>query len=251
MSMLFLTNNKFNTTTQAVVGTYNSVTVFHAVDRIPSTQWVTTGYGTSTSTVFSIELGSSTSISKIYLQNHNLKQFRIFYNSVTANVFTPAISETTNSATSNYFSVATTAVSSVQIQVDLATTADTEKAIGDIYIGDVMINFERNPSSANYMPILKKDRVIHRMPNEGVSVFVGNQKFKAEISWKYVSNSFTSQLLNLYETNTAFYFVPFPTTTGWDGHGYQMVWTNNFDFKYSDNNMSAGQGGKIVLEETA
>lgn len=251
MSMVFLTNNEFDTTTQATVDSANTTTVIRACDRNVKTTWTTAGYNSNTSTIFSIALDTPVSISKIFLQNHNLKQFQIFYNSATANAFTPAISETTNSATSSYFDIATVTVATVQIQCDVAMTAQTEKQIGEIYIGDLLLNLERNPNAASYKPIIKKDMVIHRMPNEGVSVFVGGTKFKGEISWKFLSNSFTSQLQTLYETNTSFYFVPFPSASEWDGRAYQVLWTNEFDFKYSDNNFSAGQGGKIVLEETA
>lgn len=251
MTMTFLTDNLFNTSTQAVVGSANTLTVMNAVDKVPDTQWITVGYNSNTSTIFSIEFESPVPISKIYIQNHNLKQFRIFYDSVTANAFTPAISQTQNSDTSSYFSFGTITVSSIQIQCDTCVDTGIEKRIGEIYIGDTLLDFERNPNAASYKPILKKDRVIHKMPNEGVSVFVGRNKFKSEISWKFVSNSFTSQLQEIYDNNTIFYFVPFPTTTSWDGKSFQTIWTNDFDFKYSDNNTSAGQGGKIMLEETA
>ena len=251
MSMIFLKNNEFNTTTQAFVDAVNTLTVNRILDRNIKTQWATVGYGTTTSTVFSIEFATSTSISRIYLQNHNLKQFRIFYNSTTASTFTPNITYTTNSETSQYFEIATTSVLSLQIQCDLAMAADTEKAIGEVYLGNVLLNLERNPSAANYKPMVLKERTVHRMPNKGVSVFIGEQKFKSELSWKFVSNSFTSQLLDIYETGSSFYFTPFPTTTAWDGKSYLVNWTNDFDFKYSDNNTGAGQGGRIILEESA
>lgn len=251
MSMIFLSDNYCNTTTQIYVDSANTLSVSNIIDRNVDSQWMTIGYATNTSTILSIEFDSATSISRIFLQNHNLKQFRIFYNSATANTFTPNLSFTTNSEGSNYLAINTVTVNSIQIQCDLAMTDDTEKKIGEIYIGNTLLSFERNPSAANYKPTLIKDRVIHRFPNKGVSTFVGKEKFKAEISWKFVTNSFTSQLLDLYTNNTILYFVPFPTSTAWDGIAYNMLWTNDFDFKYSDNNTSAGQGGKIVLEEIA
>lgn len=249
--MSFLKPNFLNTSTMVTVDAANTLTVGFAFDRNIDSQWATDGYNSNTSTIFSVALNTSTVVSRIFLQNHNLKQFRIFYNSATANAFTPAISETTNSATSHYFSVNSITVSTIQIQVDDAITADTEKMIGEIYVGDTILTFERNPNAASYKPILNKQKIIHRMPNGGVSMFVIEQKFKGEIAWKFISESFTSQLLNLYETSTTFVFAPFPTTTSWDGKAYEVAWTNDFDFKHSDNNKVSGFGGKIVIEEVA
>lgn len=251
MSMIFLKSNYFNTNTMAIVDAANTLTVNYGFDRDVNTKWVTDGYGTTTSTVFSIVLNTATAISRIYLQNHNLKQFRIFYNSTTASVFSPAISLTTNSDTSSYFSFSTQTVSTVQIQIDLGMTTDTEKYIGEIYVGDTIFEFERNPNAASYKPMINKQKIVHRMPNGGVSMFVVEQKFKAEIAWQFITESFTSQLLNLYETSSSFVFVPFPTTTSWNGKGYEVAWTNDFDFKHSSNNQISGFGGKIIIEELA
>jgi len=249
--MSFFKRNQFGTVTMAKVDAVNTSTVNYAIDHDRDTQWTTVGYGTNTSTIFSVELPTATVISQIFLQNHNLKQFRIFYNSVTANTFTPAITKTTNSDASNYFSFASITVNSIQVQVDLAMTADTEKRIGELYIGDVMLSFERNPSAANYKPLTAKQKVIHRMPNGGVTMFIVDQKYKGEISWKHLTASFTSQLQNIYDTGTTFYFMPFLTSTTWNGDAYEVAWTNDFDFRFSDNNKVSGMGGKIIIEEIA
>lgn len=251
MAMLFLRPNELNTTTIVRVDAANTLTVAYAFDRDKATKWTTIGYQTTTSTIFSIEFSTATVIDTLYLQNHNLKQFRIFYNSTTANTFTPNISETTNSATSNYYSVGTTTVSSLQIQIDRAMTTDTERTIGEIYAGSLMLSFERDPSAANYKPVVDAQKIIHRMPNGGVTQFIIANKFKAQISWKFLTESFYNSLLNIYETGTTFGFVPFPTTTSWDGKAYECAWTNDFDFKHSDNNKDAGFGGSIQIEEVA
>lgn len=249
--MRFLKKNELNTTTMVVTDAANTLTINYAFDRDPDTLWQTVGYGTTTSTIFSIQFNTNTVISNIYIQNHNLRQFRIFYNSATANTFTPAINVSSNSATAHYFSVNSITVTSIQIQVDRAITDDTEKKMGDVYAGNLMVQFERNPNFANYKPLSIKEKVIHRMPNGGVSVFIVDQKFKGEVSWKFVSESFTSQLQNIYDTNTSFVFVPFATSTAWDGRAYEVAWTNDFDFKHSDNNKQSGFGGKIIMEEVA
>lgn len=251
MSMLFLRQNELNTTTQIVVDAANTISVANILDRDINTKWVTIGYGTNTSTNFSIEFATATAIDRVFLQNHNLKQYRIFYNSLTSNTFTPAISETTNSATSNYYTFATITVSSITLQLDLATTADTEKQVGEFYVGQLMLSLERNPPANNYRPLIDRHQVVHRMPNGGVSQFIVADKFRTQLKWDFLTESFTSQLLDIYETGTTFYFVPFGTTTSWDGKAYEVAWTNDFDFRHSDNNKDAGYSGSITIEEVA
>ena len=63
--------------------------------------------------------------------------------------------------------------------------------------------------------------------------------------------AYYNSLFNIYETQTAVMFVPFGTTTAWDGKAYECLWTNDFDFRHSDNNKDAGFSGMITLEEVA
>jgi len=251
MTMQFCRKNEVNTTTQIAVDSVNTATVRYLFDRDLLTRFETVGYGTNTSTNITISFSSAVVVDRIFLQNHNLKQYRVFYNGATSNTFTPNISETTNSQSCSFYSVNTTTVTSITLQVDLAQSADTEKKIGEFYVGSRMFDFERNPSAADYKPMIDRHQVIHKMPNGGVNVFVVDDKFTAEIKWKFITESFTSQLLNLYETATAFTFIPFGTTTSWDGRAYEVAWTSDFDFRHADNNKTAGYSGRIIIQETA
>lgn len=250
-TMQFFRKNELNTTTQIVVDSVNTATVGNMFDRDTRTKWATVGYGTNTSTIFSIEFATATIIDKIFVQNHNLKQFRIFYNSATANTFSPAINETTNSATSNYYEVATISVNSIQLQVDKAVTADTEKQVGELYLGSLMLTFDQNPSATNYVPLVDRQQVVHNMPNGGVAVFNVADKFQSQIKLKHITSTFEASLRNVFDTGTTFLFVPFGTTTAWDGFAFEVAWTGKYDFKYTANNVNAGYSGTINLEETA
>jgi len=251
MTMQFLRNNDLNTTTQVIVDSANTATVENIFDIDLKKQWVTDGYASTTSTIFSVEFGTTTVLNKIFLQNHNLKQFRIFYNSATANTFTPAISETTNSETSNYFNISDQTVTSIQFQVDEAQSTSTEKAVGYFYLGTTLLDFERNPTAADYKPQRPRKQVVHDMPNGGVTIFNIQEKFRTEIKWKFVTESFQDSLLGIWDTGSTFFFVPFPTTTAWNGDGFEVAWVGTFDFKHSDNNTEAGYSGRILLREVA
>ena len=246
-----LRSNELNTTTQIVVDAVNTSTVNNIIDRDTRTKWATIGYGSNTATIFSVEFATATSIDRIFLQNHNLKKFRIFYDSSTSNTFSPAIAETTNSQSANYYEIATQTVNSIQLQVDQAMTADTEKQIGELYLGGLLLLFEQNPSAGNYTPQVDREQVVHKMPNGGVAIFNVADKFQAQLKMKHISATFEASLRNIYDTGTTFLFVPFGTISSWDGFAYDVAWTGKYDFKFSTNSPSAGYSGTILLEETA
>lgn len=250
MTMEFLKQNFLDTTTLVTVND-GSTTVENLFDRDVDTKYSRDiNTGTAQQDIV-LSFSSSVVVSKLFIQNHNLKRFQLFFDGNSGNTFTPQISETTNSATSNYFSVLSITVSSITLRMFSTTTGNNSAIVGQFYAGNLMLNFERNPSAADYKPTIQRKQVLHKMPNGGVVQFIVDEKFKADIKWKFVTNSFTTQLLNIYETGTAFYFVPFPTTTSWDGRASEVVWTNAFDFRHSSNNKEAGQGGKIQIMETA
>lgn len=58
MTMIFLRKNEFNTTTLVTVDAVNTLTVDRIIDRNKNTAWETVGYGTSTSTIFSVNFGT-------------------------------------------------------------------------------------------------------------------------------------------------------------------------------------------------
>lgn len=245
-NMEFLSSNLINTTTMFVVDS-NIDSVGYLIDRNPNLQYFTVGYTSDTSTVISVELGNQYNINNVIIQNHNLKSFRVFYDSTTANsLFVTA----TNSDTNTYISFATTAVQSIQIQIDEAQS-DGEREIGQIIVTSRKVQFDRNPSAEDYLPVLKRQQIKHYMPDGGVQVFRIANKFKADMRFRFHSSDFYEDLAALYGESDPFYFLPFPTTTAWAGAAYEVAWTNDFNFRHSDNAKTQGYDGNIVIEQTA
>ena len=245
-NMEFLSANKINTTTQLIMPVNTNVALY-LIDKNKSLQYYTTGYTTNTSCVISVSFSAATVISNIILQNHNLKAFRLFYNSVTANSIAVY---STNSETSNYINFATLTVNSVQLQIDSAMTADTERLIGEFIIADKQLVFERNPSIDNFTPTTDRIQIRHIMADGGISLHNIRDKFKVKIKQNFITESFYNSLLSIYTTALPLCFVPFPTTTGWDCKAFEMVWSGDFDFKYAANVKAIGYTGSILLEET-
>ena len=94
-------------------------------------------------------------------------------------------------------------------------------------------------------------RIVHKMPDGGVISFTIRPKFKARLRWNFITDAQATSLRNIYETGTAIYFLPFPTTSSWDGTAHETIWTNEFNFTYAEDSKTQGQSGDITLEETS
>jgi len=250
--MKLLTQNLLNTTTMLVVGS-NTVSAQYLFDRREDLSYDSSGFANDlTSTIISIVFSSATVIDKLFLQSHNLRQFRIFYNSLTANVLSPDANVSSNSETSHYFNFASVTVSSIQLQMDKTIAANAEKSVGEFFVGRSKLEFERNPAGNNFDPIVYRKQIQHEMPDGGIVLYNVADKKRYSLKFEYLTESFRNSLRNVYDDESALYFIPFPTTTAWDGEASEVVWTGNFDFNgYSANNKDAGFGGKLALKETS
>jgi len=154
--MEFLKNNYFETSTALVVDS-NTLTADNLLIRDPSFQYVTNGLDDdATTSSLTINFDSTLSVSRIALQQINVKAFDIFYNGATASTFTldSAAHTTTSQFSNNSYSsmmLKTSAVNCTSVTFDFKSTitANAEKAIGYIYLGDTKLIFPRIPTSKN------------------------------------------------------------------------------------------------------
>lgn len=244
--MEFLGQNLCNTTTMLKVES-NSTAALYLIDRNKYLAYQTSGYDSNTSTIISLEVGTGTVISNVLLQNHNFKNFRVFYNSVTANSIAVV---TNNSSTNHYFNFASVTVGSVQVQIDTCITSGVEKSIGQIVIAEKELVFETNPSAKRYTPTIDRIQVKHIMADGGISLHNIKDKYKTKIKLEFISETFYNSMLSIFQRGTPLYFVPFPTSTSWDGTAHEVVWSGDFNFKFNENVKTIGYNGEFVLEET-
>ena len=241
-----LKTNYLNTTTLVAV-TNGSTTISNLFDRDRSTQFTTVN-NTSTGATIGIEFLSSRYIDRIVIQNHNLKSFRVYYNSNSANTFTLTNNETTaslwtgNSDTSTYLTFATIAVTSVFIDATLTSGAsEDDKKIGQVWACNREFTFADNPSASDYEAKLKRKRSSHEMSDGGNVTYVFGDTFEAGIKLKYQSGTSRDNFRDLYDNKSSFVFVPFPTGTSWEGKEiYECNWDGNFLLKPSKNDWKSG-----------
>jgi len=244
--MEFLSENLFNTTTQAKVDS-NTTTVEYLFDRSTSLGYSSDGYNSTTATMISVEFSAPQVISHILMQNHNLRDFRLFYDSATANSL---LVDATNSNTSTYLAFSSVTVSSVQLQMNNTIEGSVEKEIRELFIGERHVQFERNPTVKKWKPMIFRKQIEHEMPDGGTVLFNIKDKYRASLAWEYITDDFRDDLYTVHRSALPLYFVPFPTATAWLGEAYETVWTGGFDFKHATNDKDQGWSGSINLKET-
>jgi hypothetical protein len=258
MEMEILYKNYYNTTTSVYVST-NTDYAQYLFDREKSQQYQSSGDNSdATTTTIRVDFSAAKNVDRIALQNINLKSFKMYYNSNSANLFslssalTGTSEWTQNSATSLYLILAATvSVTSVWIEATATTNANQEKKIGQFWISGQWYQLERNPSAKNFKAKKERKEYKHEMSDGGTATYVVADKYAVDIRLKYWSSTGVSTLEEIHEDYDPLVFVPEPTGTAWDGQIYECNWISDFTFKeYSNNYKGNGFSGRIRLRET-
>jgi hypothetical protein len=254
--MEFLTQTLLETTTQLIVNS-NTLTASNLMN--PDVRYQYTSASLNSDIVYStvrINFTSTQTVDRISLMEFNAKAFNIFYNGVTANAFTltsPTTTSqfTTNSATNLYLACTPVACTSVSFDFLSTIVANSEKAIGYLYVGTNALTFPRIPNASNYTPMKDPKDFVHELSDGGSRRHVVQVKWGTKIKFQYITESFRNSLLDIYNAFSPRVFVPFGTGTSWDGILFESNWVGNFDFyKYSDDASNSGFSGSIELKET-
>lgn len=244
--MEFHRSNYIDTTTAFTVDAVNTGTVQYLIDKNLKLGFSTVGYTGATTTTIVASFTANKVISHIFLQNHNLKDFSVYYNGTTTNSL---FSTTTNSATSTYISFNSVTTQSITLLIRDAITSGQEREIGELVVTERLYQFERNPSIEDFKYRLDRKQIRHVMPDGGVVLFNIRDKYKSDLKLEFFSQTSYNTLFDIFDNADPLYFLPEPTTTAWNGNGYPVVWSGDFDLRYAINVKSAGYNGKITLEE--
>ena len=193
-NMEFLSQNLLNTTTMLTMQASNTSNSNYLFNRRRDLGWASDGYEGVTSAMIIVALPTNTVISNIMFLNHNLRQFRGFYNSFTSNSL---LDVSGNSATSSYYDFASVTVNSINIEMDLAGSSagvNANKSIGEFVVAERRIILERNPSSENWQIAIDRKQTVHEMPDGGVRVYNMGDKMRVRMDLDYMTGSFTSNL---------------------------------------------------------
>jgi hypothetical protein len=233
----------------------NTISSDYLISRDSTLQWVSSGFNDDALTsIITIDFGETLPVSRIGLIEMNFREFIVYYDGVTANTFTvvpnSVSSLLSNSENSVFWRCETALASSVTIECSGTFVSGSEKAIGHAYFGDLLLDFERVPSSKNYKPIVTPQEVLHKMSDGSSRLQKIDKTFSASISFDNISETFRNDLEEIYNRGDSFVFVPFGTGASWDEILYSVVWSGPFNFyEFSDNASASGFSGSIRLSE--
>jgi hypothetical protein len=257
--MEFIRKSFIDTTTSIVVNS-NTETAINLMLRDERYQYASDGLNVDgTVATIRINFAATQSVSRIALVGHNLKEFRVYYNGVTANTFnltstgaTTVSYFTTNSETSTYLKAAAVDCTSVSIDMYQTIIANQNKAIGYLAVSNLLSDLDgRVPRAQNYRPLFTPKEVIHELSDGSFRSQVIDRKFSANISLDFVEEAAKNEIKAVFDLHDDFIFAAFPTTTGWDEVIFPCIWKGPFEFhEVTDNAISAGYSGSIRLLET-
>lgn len=255
--MEFWNKNQYDTTTM-ITCTSGTLTANNLMIRDIRRQWISeSSDNDSLTSTITIAFSETLTINRLALDGINLKKFNIYYNGATANTlaFTSTSATTTSRWLTNSESsmaLMFTSVNATSLTIDMYSTqvANSEKAIGWLAISSQLLDFAKIPDAGSYDPNINVEQKEHKLSDGGVRIHTIEQKFSANIKLKYVTEAFKDSLYSVWQDAEDFIFMAFPTTTGWDAVGYEVVWPGKFDFlEYADNASTAGFKGTITLKE--
>ena len=254
--MEFLSRALLETTTQLLVNT-NTIVADQLLNPDPRQQYFSDGCDDdSITSSITISFDETVSIDRIALMDFNAKKFNIYVNGATANALTLTNPTTTsqfisNSATSIYLACSPVNCTSVTFDLYSTQVANSEKAVGYIYVGANELTFPRIPNASGYTPVRDPKEMTHELSDGGIRRQVIQTKWSTKIKLNYITESFRNSLLAVHDALEPIVFVPFGTGTAWDGILFEANWMGNFDFyKFSDNATQSGFSGTIDLKET-
>lgn len=255
--MEFITTNHINTTGVISVNS-GTLSVKNILGRNTSIQYISEGFNNDlTTTTITINFTATTTVSRIALMGINWKDFTVFYNGTTASTFsltttgaTTSSDFSSNSETSMYMMAASVNCTSVSFDILSTQSANSEKAVGHIYLASQLLAFERNPSSKNYKPAINPKQIVHTLADGGTRTHTVNEKYSTRIKFKNVTTAFRNSLKTIFDLRSSFGFAAFPTMTAWDEVFYECVWPGSFiSYQYSDDAAAAGHEVDMRLEE--
>ncbi len=189
--------------------------------------------------------GSEVVADTLMIQNHNLKTYYIAIN-------TSLTTEVTDGSDGDIFlSFTKQTITSVWLHVYSATSGDIVK-LGQMIVAAEEYELPHNPDFANYTPILTGDRLGKEMADGGIVTYKKVQKFQARINLNFVPESDRDSLLAMHESIGSYVFVPYPTSSAWDGAAHEVNFVGDFNlFKPARNSRTTPfYAGEIAIKET-
>jgi len=243
----FLSENFINGSSTLAASSETAI-VGNLIDRDPSVVWSSSGEGTDgTASTITWTPPAAITIDRLFLQNHNFKNYTAYYNGTASNAFTPAVSVSNGSGSHSYHEFGTVSITSITIKPTATLVANQEKTLGQLFVGTQQFEAAANPDE--YSPIEKKKGPDLELADGGFKSIWIAQKYNASLNFQYVLPAEVSNFKSLYDQHTDFYFMPTPADgTAWDGDAWNVNWIGDYDALKLTNGIGKTTGYDLNME---
>lgn len=171
--------------------------------------WLTTGSTDASNTTFEIDFIDAKPISDILLLKHNFKAYTIqYWDGSTYQNFSPSISETTNTAESNYYRFTQVSSSKVKLTITGTQTANAEKFLYQFIVTSRLGQLNAWPIISD--PLASRNKKKNQTLSGKMSIAENVGFFSCKLGVKILTN----------ETDLVLIETLFGTTEGF------LVWIN-------------------------
>lgn len=230
----------------------------YALNRGNISAWVTTGSADANNTTWQVDWGDEKLVDSLLMILHNFKSFTVKYWDGSAyQDFSPAISETTNTESTNYYSVTEVSTQRIQITITGTQTPDVDKFLTQFIATKQLGQFEGWPVIKN--PTVLKNIKTTRMLSGKVNIAENAGGFSVQMDVPHWRNSQDLALIEQIYRRTESFLVWlsggdetqfFSVAEGYRNQDiYLMKTVNEYTPEHVRGLYQAGRSVSIRLEE--
>lgn len=195
--------------------------------------------------IITIDFQTSKTFDIIVLNNHNFKDFVIYYYDPFSSIWIQLGFAIGNTQKDNFFKFKSPITCRVVRIVVNALQSGSTLEIAEIWITKTWYEFERNFDTYNKQKFRKQD--IYRLGMGEMKMWWIYEKYKASIVCNYCSETMINSLKEIWDSPDAFTFIPEPDDMPSDIYLCHII--NEFNAQYISNWKGAGYTITLEIEE--
>ena len=212
------------------------------------------GSNDATPEVWIIDFGVSTTIDRIYIDNHNIKSGDLKYWDGAAYVdFSSAISWSANAEATNYYEFNSVSTAKIRLTMNTTMVVDAQKFVGELRAFVETGTVSVNPAS-NDFEIAEKSQINYVSDGGSIRVSFG-EKYHADIMFSDANAADMTLFRTLKDSDDPFYFFPCGGITTYDQEGFRLRdmylcnWINSFKPSLKSDLLGIGTSIRMELAE--
>lgn len=215
-------------------------------DRNKETQWSSIGSNDATQENIIIDFGVVKTIGAVFLDNVNLKGFKIQYWDGSAFQDLAGAGETVYALSSWYKEFTAVSTQKIKIVMDTTQTANQQKKIGEVYLCDKVYTLP-DTEGFDYKPDTLEIGGSYRLGNGNQETYHVVTKWLGKYIFEALSPAILAYIKAIYDTHNSFCFYPEPVDS--PSEFYEVNWNGKFTAQYFNEIKANGKNLNMDLEE--